>query len=317
MLAELGVEDHVAMLPETLERAEGPAETLAHEGAHAFGGFSPCESAGGILDDVAALVEAEGEVGILGEGIEAKAAGIVEGLAADGADGAGDDGDAIPLGVSAAVEIEAADVFEGLAAGDEGAEVADLRVAGDGADLRVAEGFDQLLERLAGEVGICVEEDEGVIASGGDAGAKGLGFAAVLLADEADAAVDESGFLDLADGLVLRAVIDDDDLELAHVGGIGHGAQGGGDDFFLIESGNNDAEGRGVGLAGGEAADAAVMTGGEDGDHDGADDDEGRGGDHECPAELDDEMPDTEAAAGDQKGERVGIANDRGHQVIA
>ena len=62
-----------------------------------------------------------------------------------------------------------------------------------------------------------------------------LGFAAVFLAQEADAPVHEGGALHFPHGLVLRAVVDHDHLKLAGVGGIRDGAQRGGDDLLLID----------------------------------------------------------------------------------
>ena len=64
------------------------------------------------------------------------AAGGLDGSGAPCADGSGDDGDDVEEVECAALEVLAGDVFEGLPAGPEIDAVADLGIAGDGADAR-------------------------------------------------------------------------------------------------------------------------------------------------------------------------------------
>ena len=64
------------------------------------------------------------------------AAGGLDGRGAPCADGAGNDGDDVEEVEGAALEVLAGDVFEGLPAGPQIDAVADLGVAGHGADAR-------------------------------------------------------------------------------------------------------------------------------------------------------------------------------------
>ena len=128
-----------AMLPDGLQGAEGPAEALAHEAFCIDGRLSVGESAVFKINSQALFEQVHGEVGVFGDGVERIAAGRFDGSGAPCADGAGDDGDDVKEVESAALKILAGDVFEGLPAGPEIDAVADLGVAGDGADSGILE----------------------------------------------------------------------------------------------------------------------------------------------------------------------------------
>ena len=127
------------VLVEGLQDAEGPAEALTREAVGVDGGFGEGEGLVLVDDGVALLEKRHGEVGVFGDGVGVVAANGLYGGGAPCADGSGDDGDDVEEIESAALEVLRGDVLEGLPAGPEVHAVADLGVAGDGADARVGE----------------------------------------------------------------------------------------------------------------------------------------------------------------------------------
>src|SRR5438105_2200880 len=81
-------------------------------------------------------VQRERKIGVFGERLQTQPAGFIDRILTHSADRAGNDGDAIPAGVSAPVQIKTTGVFQSLTARDERAQVADLRVTRHSADAR-------------------------------------------------------------------------------------------------------------------------------------------------------------------------------------
>src|SRR5205085_725169 len=150
------VENHVAMFPQTLQRAVSPAESLSRERAHGFRRFGPGDRLRHVNDPLSIFVERESQIGVFGKSLQTQTAGTIDRFLPDRADRARHDGDAVPARVGAAIEIESARVFERLAARDERAQISDLRVTRNRADSFVAKGFDQQRQgvRLKMRVGI-------------------------------------------------------------------------------------------------------------------------------------------------------------------
>ena len=92
---------------------------------------------------VALLEQVHGQVGVFGDGVGVVAAAGLDGGGPPCADRSGNDHDDVEEIERAALEVLAGDVLERLPAGPEVDAVADLGVAGDGADLRVGEVRDQ------------------------------------------------------------------------------------------------------------------------------------------------------------------------------
>ena len=98
-----------------------------------FRRFCPSDCAGDVADAVAAPVQGERQVRVLGQRIGKESARVAQRGPAYRADRSGSHRDAIPQVVSSAVKVEADDVFQRLTARDETTHVADPRVAGDSA----------------------------------------------------------------------------------------------------------------------------------------------------------------------------------------
>lgn len=121
-----GVEDQVSMLPEALQRSEGPAKALFGQSREGFRRLGPGDGVGGVGNAKASPVKAERQISILGQGIRTDTAHAPHGTALHRADGTGDHGNTVELMVRTPIKIEAASVLQCLAPGNEGAGVAHL-----------------------------------------------------------------------------------------------------------------------------------------------------------------------------------------------
>ncbi len=123
------------------------------------GSLGECERLILVDDGVALLEKIHGQVGVFGDGVGVVAVAGFDGRGAPCADGSGDDGDDVEEIEGAAFEVLAGDVFEGLPACPEIDAVADLGVAGDGADLRVGEVRNKACDGVGGDDGVGVDAD--------------------------------------------------------------------------------------------------------------------------------------------------------------
>ena len=210
------------------------------------GRFSEGQRAVFVVDFEALFEQVHGEVGVFGDGVERIAAGGFDGRGAPCADGSGNDGDDVEEVEGAALEVLAGDVFEGLPAGPEIDAVADLGVAGHGADARILEVGNELGDGVGGDHGVGVDADvdlfvhavEGVVERGG--------LASVGLGENLHAAggdLSGVGFCGHFGGAVERAVVDDDDVEVLVVG-VEHRADGADDDRLFVVGGDEDGDAR-------------------------------------------------------------------------
>src|SRR5436190_5603375 len=133
------VEHHVAVFPETLQRAVGPAETLSRQCAHTFRRFCPRDCVGHINDPLSVSVQRKRQISVFSERLQTQPACFIDRVFANGADRARYDGDAFPAIVSPPIQIETAGVFQGLTTRDEGAQITDLRVTRYRADPSISE----------------------------------------------------------------------------------------------------------------------------------------------------------------------------------
>ena len=174
--------ENIAMLPDGLKNSERPAEALTHEGIGTGGGLGEGERHVFVFDAVAVAQEGHGEIGVLGDGIDVIAAGLADGGDAPGADGAGNDADGSERVESAAFEVLAGDVFEGLPARPKVDAVADFGVARDRADSGIEEVRHHAGNGVGGNDGVGVDADEELgVADVLESIVQGFGFAAVGL----------------------------------------------------------------------------------------------------------------------------------------
>src|SRR5204863_5355323 len=119
--------------------------------------------------------------GVFRQRLETEPARVVDRRFPDRADCARNHRHAVPARVSAAIEIKAAGVFERLAARDERAEVADLRVPRDGADSFIGKWLDQTAERIALAMRIGIEKNDDTIPHRGETALQRARFPAIHL----------------------------------------------------------------------------------------------------------------------------------------
>src|SRR5208282_2271193 len=193
------------------------------------------------------------------------------------ADGAGDHGDDMEEIEGAALEVLAGDVLESLPAGPEIDAVADLGVAGDGADGGIFKVGNELGDGVGSDDGVGVDADVDLLRDAIEGVVEGGGLAFIVLGEHLQAAgsdvlcVSGGGHFS---GAVAGAVVDDDDAEVFVVG-VEHGADGADDNGFFVIRGDENGDagtkaGRGLAVRTAQAVDE-----GED-----ADDDETRAHEH-------------------------------------
>ena len=245
----------------------------------------------GVRDVPSGAADGDRDVGVLGERGAREAARVEQRLAAERADRARHGRHAAQHVVEAAVEVEAHHVLDVLPAAQKAAPVADLRVAGHGADALVAERLHQLLQRARLEDRVGVDGHDHVVVCGAEPRVERGRLTAVRLAQHAHRRVDP--FNDVA-GAVSRPVVDDDHLEV-RVGAVHERAHRAFDPDRLVVRGYDDRHGRGEAGVRRPAADVACVATRERDQHEhpdhGQDRDrreqerEGRGdpgGDREC-----------------------------------
>src|SRR5580658_6158995 len=127
------------MFPRRLQGAEGPAEALFREALAVLRRFGVSDGVLFIADHIAFPADGKREIGILGQGVVAETACFENQGLPPRAYRARNHRDGIEVVQSAAVEIEAVDIFDGLEARDPVLLIADARVAADRADARVFE----------------------------------------------------------------------------------------------------------------------------------------------------------------------------------
>src|SRR5438477_2586623 len=100
------------MFPQTLQRAQRPAETLAVQRTDAVGNFGIAESLALVFDSIAGATDSPRQIHVFGHRVGAVAAGLHHGFAPPSAHGARNDSDGVHHRVRAAIEVLARDVFD-------------------------------------------------------------------------------------------------------------------------------------------------------------------------------------------------------------
>src|SRR5262245_21046485 len=127
------------MLPERLQGAESPTETLADERAWSFRSLGPGDRAFFVGDAPTEASNGNSQVGIFGDGVCRNPAYRFDGLPAPGTECAGYDRDAIQQIEGALLHVLAGYILKRLPTREPARTVADLHVAGDRADFWVGE----------------------------------------------------------------------------------------------------------------------------------------------------------------------------------
>src|SRR5437016_13560626 len=107
------------MLPQTLQRAIGPAVSLLRQLAQCLRRFRPTDGSFFITDLIAKLSNLQRQVLVFGEGVGAKAATLLDQFPAPRAHGAWHDRDAIQAGKCAPVHVLRGDVLQSLPTRDD------------------------------------------------------------------------------------------------------------------------------------------------------------------------------------------------------
>ena len=177
------------MLPRALECAEAPAKALLDERAEGIGCLGPGNRVLGIGDTPAALAQLDGRILVLGQRVVREAPRLEDRAATPRADGARYHRDAVQQVEGAPVHVLAGHVLQRLPSRDEVEPVADLRVAGHGADGRIAQRCHQFGDGLRLEHRVGIEADDDLACRAFDAVIQCTGLAAVLLHEHAHARV--------------------------------------------------------------------------------------------------------------------------------
>ena len=108
-------------------------------------------------------MERQSQIGILSDRIGPKSARLVDRCLAERANGSRDDRNGVDTIIGATVEIEAADVFEALEAGDPCLKIAHARVSGYGSDARIRERLNEQTQRVGLKLRVGIEEDNDLV----------------------------------------------------------------------------------------------------------------------------------------------------------
>ena len=200
-----------AVLRDRLQDAVVPAQPLAEQPPHGRRDLGPCACGRSERHPPARSGDGERQVGVLGEGVAADTTDLDDRLPTERTHGPGHAQHHAELVERPPLDRGGDRVLDVLDLGDEARPVADLRVAGDGADPVIREGADELGERGGLEQGVAVDQDHDVVGRHADPGVERLGLAAVGLPD--DSHIRELVGVEHLCGAVGRAVVDDDDLD--------------------------------------------------------------------------------------------------------
>src|SRR5258708_12044451 len=132
------------MLPEGLQRAEGPAETLADELAGSFRGFRPGDGLFVVDNAPTEAADSNGQIGVFGDGVRGDAARGFNGFLAPRTERTGHHGNAIQQVKGALLHVLAGVVLKPLPARQPARAVADLHFTRDRANPAIRQTTDQI-----------------------------------------------------------------------------------------------------------------------------------------------------------------------------
>src|SRR5260370_28277489 len=175
------------MLPEGLQRAEGPAETLADELPGSFRSFGPGDGLFVVADAPAETADSNGQIGVFGDGVRGDATRGFDGFCAPGTERSRHNRNAIQQVKRAFLNVLAGDVLERLPAGEPARAVADLHVARDGANLRIRKVTDQFADGIRFDFRVRVDGYHNFGVRQGHGMIQRRRFSAIYLMNDADA----------------------------------------------------------------------------------------------------------------------------------
>ena len=191
-----GVEQARAMLPQTLQGAERPAEALIEQAPHRVGRFGVGARRGIELHAPAGPLEGEGQVLIFRQGVRGIAAQFSQGGAPPCADRAGHHRHRAQGGERAALQILRGHIFQRLPAGDQVEAITDNGVSGHRADLGVYKPTGQLGQGVGGKQGVGVKGDDDVALGLGEPPIERPRLAAVLERHQPDPGIGAERLID-------------------------------------------------------------------------------------------------------------------------
>src|SRR5260370_868870 len=136
------------MLPEGLQSAEGPAETLTDELPGGFRSFRPGDGLFVVDNAPTEAADSNGQIGVFGDGVRSDAARGFNGFLAPRTERSGHNGNAIQQVKGALLHVLAGDVLERLPARQPARAVADLHVARDRTNLGIRKMTDQFADGI-------------------------------------------------------------------------------------------------------------------------------------------------------------------------
>src|SRR6266436_260078 len=231
------------MLPEGLQRAKGPAETLADQLAGRFRSFRPGNGFFVVADAPAEAADGDGQIGVFGDGVRRDATRGFDGLLAPSAQRAGYDGNAIQQVEGALLHVLAGDVLQRLPARKPARAVADLDVAGDGANLGIGEMANELADGVRFDFRVRVDGHHNVGVRQGHGKIQSRRFSAIHLMNDANARLGREILVQQLARSIRGAVIDNDDAQILK-SGEQDGLDGLLDDTLFIVRGNQHRHAR-------------------------------------------------------------------------
>src|SRR6266581_225401 len=233
----------VAMLPEGLQGAEGPAESLADELSRLFRGFGPGDGFFVVADAPTETPNRYGQIGVLGDRVCSDPARSFNGFLAPRAERAGHNRNAVQQVERAFLHVLAGDVLEGLPARQPARTVADLHVARNRTDLGIREMANQFADGVRLDFRVRVDGNDNFGVRLGHGHTQSHRFSTIHLVNDADARLARKVRFQKFTGLIRGPVIHNDDAQILRVReeNRSHGLH---DHTFFVVRGDQDGHAR-------------------------------------------------------------------------
>ena len=209
------------VLPHCLHDAERPAEALPHQAIRGGRSFGVGQRAVFVVHPITGLQQRHREIGVFGHGVMVIASDVAHGRCSPCANRARNNADCIHRVQRAPLEVLAGDVFQRLPTRPQIHAVSDFGIAGNRADLGIAEVRHQLRNRVGRDDGVGIDAHEYLFGDLLQGEIERVGLARVRFGEQRHAAssnlVPECAACDFK-RRVFRAVIDNDDPQILVIG---------------------------------------------------------------------------------------------------